>query len=455
MLRAVGAIASTMCLLAVGATHVPGAHPPQTARRSLPSIDSAAFTAADFFDPQRVWTVELTLGAEDWAAMQPRTSSRPRNYTERFQGSDGGRNGLAAAQGIEFTYVHADLAIDGRRFGNVGLRYKGNGTFRNASRGNGKYPLKIDLNKYVKGQKLAGLTTLNLQNNITDASWMNEVLAYRLYRDAGVPAPRSSYARVYMTVPGAPRREYWGLYSISENIDTNFSLDRFGTRRGAILKPSTSRVFADLGDDWALYTQTYDPKTDLTPDEQRRVIDFCRFVTTAGDAEFAARLGEHVDLEAFARYAAVLVWLANTDSLLANGQNYYVYLHPQTHRLSFVPWDQDGSFGNFGRFRGLRSESLDVSAPWQGTNRFLKRVFGVEAFRTLYLTKLDEFSRTLFTPDRFAAQMAEIAPAIREAIAEESASKLSAFDAAVAGSTGIVPFTRARAANVTRQLAER
>jgi spore coat protein CotH len=351
--------------------------------------------------------------------------------------------------------VHADLAIDGRRFDNVGLRYKGNGTFRNASRGNGKYPLKIDLNKYVKGQKLAGVTTINLQNNVTDASWMNEVLAYRLYRDAGVPAPRSSYARVYLTVPGAPRREYWGLYSISENVDTNFALDRFGTRRGAILKPSTSRVFAHLGDDWARYTQTYDPKTDLTPDEQRRVIDFCRFVTSAGDEEFASRLSAYLDLEAFARYAAVLVWLANTDSLLANGQNYYVYLHPQTHRLLFVPWDQDGSFGNFGRFRGIRSESLDVSTPWQGNNRFLERVFAVEAFRTLYLAKLDEFSRTLFRSDRFAAQMAEIAPVIRSAIEDESAAQLRGFDSAVAGSAGIVPFARARAANVTRQLAER
>jgi hypothetical protein len=51
--------------------------------------------------------------------------------------------------------------------------------------------------------------------------------------------------------------------------------------------------------------------------------------------------------------------------------------------------------------------------------------------------------------------MAEIAPVIRSAIEDESAAQLRGFDSAVAGSAGIVPFARARAANVTRQLAER
>jgi len=31
---------------------------------------------------------------------------------------------------------------------------------------------------------------------------MNEVFVTRLFRDAGVPAPRTAYARVFVTVPG-------------------------------------------------------------------------------------------------------------------------------------------------------------------------------------------------------------------------------------------------------------
>ncbi len=422
-------------------------------RQQSPTV-ATDVTAADFFNPLRVWTVELTMTASAWTAIQPRTDARARNSAERFQGADGARNGLAAAQGIEFNYTHADLFLDGRRLPDVGLRYKGNGTYRNAARGNGKYSLKIDLNRYVRGQKLGGLTTINLQNNVTDASWMNEVLAYRLYRDAGVPAPRTSYARVYVTIPGGPVRDYWGLYSISENVDTDFIEARFDTTRGAILKPSTAAVFSDLGPDWSRYNQAYDPKTTLATAEQRRIIEFCRLVSSADDTAFAARVGEFVDLDQFARYAALLVWLANTDSLIDNGQNYYVYLHPDTRRLHFIAWDQDGSFGNFGRFRGGQAEGLSIRTPWRRANRFLERMFAVEAFRARYLARLEEFSRTIFQPDRFAAQMAEIAPVIRPAISDESASYLPAFDGAAAGTTGIVPFARARAASVARQLAE-
>ena len=118
-----------------------------------------------------------------------------------LQGPEGKRNGVAAAVGIEFEYVKANLEFEGQAFNDVAVRYKGNGTFLE-SRGSTKRSLKIDLNKNVKGQKLAGITKLNLHNNITDPSEMNEPLSHRLYRDAGVPAPRTAYARVYVTVPG-------------------------------------------------------------------------------------------------------------------------------------------------------------------------------------------------------------------------------------------------------------
>jgi hypothetical protein len=75
-----------------------------------------------------------------------------------------------------------------KEFKDVAVRYKGNGTFME-SRASTKRSFKIELNKYVKGQKLKGLTTLNLHCNVTDTSWMNEILSYRLYRDAKVPAP--------------------------------------------------------------------------------------------------------------------------------------------------------------------------------------------------------------------------------------------------------------------------
>ena len=334
--------------------------------------------------------------------MQPtRRSQRRRGFGGgRFLGPPGGRNGVAARQGIEFDYVHATLQIDDWTFRDVAVRYKGNGSYLRATRaGSDKISLKVDLNKYVKGQKLAGLTTINFQNNITDAGWMNEVLAYRLYRDAGALAPRTTYAQVYLTVDGQSEKRFLGLYSISENVDENFFEERFGTRKGAILKPSTQDSVHRLGRRLDVYNQSYDPKTDLTDAQKARIIELGRLVSGATDEEFAARIGDYVDLDDFARYFAVLVWLANHDSLLQNGQNFYTYLHPDTNRMHFIAWDQDFSFGNV---RNLAT-SWSIHRPWSGNNRFLARLYNVEAFRSKYLCAADRVFGTPVRPRPFSA----------------------------------------------------
>src|SRR5204862_2644139 len=132
-----------------------------------------------------------------WRAMAPPEHGNRGidfNRTEWLQGARGKRNGLASAMGIEFPIVHASLTIGDRNFQDVGVRYKGNGTYLEGM-GAGKFSFKIDPNQFVKGQSLGGATKLNLHNNVTDPSWMNEPLSYRLYRDAGVPAPRTAYTR--------------------------------------------------------------------------------------------------------------------------------------------------------------------------------------------------------------------------------------------------------------------
>lgn len=423
----------------------PAAGRPQAEPTNVKSI-----SAAEFFSPTTVWDAHLTLSADDWRDMQPRYGAGGGGFGGgfgggRFLGPPGGRNGVSGRQGIEFTYVHATLRINDWTFSDVAVRYKGNGTFMRA-RGSDKISLKVDLNKFVKGQKLAGLTTINFQNNITDIGWMNETLAYRLYRDAGGYAPRSSYARVYLTVAGHARR-YLGLYSIAENIDEHFIEDRFGTRQGAIFKPSTPEPFTYWGADWNAYSQSYDPKTDLTDAEKQRVIDLGRLVSSASDAEFARQIADYVDLDSFATYFATLVWIANSDSLLQNGQNYYTYLHPDG-KMHFIAWDQDGSFGNFRMSGG----GWTIHYPWAGTNPFLGRIYAHEPFRRKYLAKVAEIGERLWLPERFAAQIAEIAPAIRPSVELEGTQWLPGFDQIASGNTGILPYVRARAAFVKGEL---
>ena len=283
-------------------------------------------------------------------------------------GPEGGRNGASAMAGIDFKYVHASIDFNGKAFQDVAVRYKGNSTFM-MSRGALKRSLKVDLNKYVKGQKIAGVTTLNLHSNVNDASWMNEPLSYRLFRDGAVPGPRTSYARVYLTVAGKYEKQYLGLYSLVEDVTEEAVGD-------AIFKPSTRNLFGYLGDDWKKYKQMYDPKTELTAAHKQRVIDFAKLVTSGSDSEFEAQVGSYLEMDEVARYLAINVWLANMDSILAMGQNFYLSLSAKTNRFRILPWDLDLSFGGMGG-----GTELSIEHPWRGENRFLERLFAVGAFK--------------------------------------------------------------------------
>jgi hypothetical protein len=477
-----------------------------------------SLTSDALFQLTKVWTVHLTLSREAWDALTPVAPATvpppappppppgpatapnaqtppalpdklPPQFVAGFLAPEGKRNGISGQTGRDFEYVRAALDFEDRHFDDVAVRFKGNGTY-NAVPKFGKPSFKIDLNKYVKGQKLAGVSTLNLHSNITDASWMNEVLAYRLYRDAGAPAPRTAYAKVYVTIPGSQVRKYLGLYSLVENVDTNFFADgRSSVPGGAIFKPVTRAPFTDLGKDWAAYNQTYDPKTDLTAAQKQRIIDFCDLVSNGSDQAFAARLSEFVDLDAFAKHMAVNVWLANPDGLLGQGQNYYVYLHPKAQTLAFVPWDQDHSFGQFVPFVPAEAQQQwDILHPWanpfQGAppamadkltkqygqqlaqlRRFLERTMALESFKRKYLPALAELTRTVAQPERLSRQVDELAAVIGPVVAEEPAdARTPAFKESLGEATfkrpinqnvTVVPiktFVRLRHASVVAQL---
>lgn len=346
-----------------------------------------------------------------------------------LQGPQGGRNGLSAARGIQFDYVRAQLEFDGHRLNDIAVRYKGNGTYMQA-RDTEKKSFKLDLNDFAKGQKIAGATKLNLHNNISDPGWMHEPLAHALYRAAGVPAPRTAYARLTVTVPGLHQAKPFGLYSLVENPDENWAKDHFGTKKGLILKPVTQELFIDKGSDWAAYQQAYDPKTDLTEPQKQRVFAFAKLVTQADDAEFARRLPEFLDVDEFSRFMAVTVWLSSTDSILMLGQNFIVYLHPETDKFLFVPWDLDRAFGNFFT---PNPEELSLRKAWSDENRFLNRVMNVPAVRDAYLARLEEFQKTIFQPARIARQVEELAAVLRPVVKEEGQARLARFNQFVAG----------------------
>jgi spore coat protein H len=162
------------------------------------------------------------------------------------------------------------------------------------------------------------------------------------------------------------------------------------------------------------------------------VIDLARLTTHASEADFAARIGEFLDLDAFARFLACETILANFDGILNTGQNYLIYLDPRTDRFGFIPWDLDHSWGEF-PFAATADERERASIwhPWLGENRFLERLMGVPTFRDRYRAEMERLLSTQFVPERLSRRLDELAAVVRPFIAEESAHRLTQFELAV------------------------
>jgi spore coat protein H len=393
-------------------------------------------TAEELYRTTNIWLAHLSFSREAWKAIQPKRNAPMPNFFQPdgsflLRNPNASRSGLAGVLGFEFDWAHADFEFGGVPFTNVAARIKGNGSHLLSLYGD-KRAFKIDLNKNVKGQKLAGEDELTFNNLVADRSFIAEALGYEFFRDAGVPAPRTAFAYLNESVAGKWDHKPLGLYVMVEPVDAHFTRERFGSRKVPIFKPVTYHLFEYVGDDWSAYADAYDAKTEAKPEQQRRVIDFTRLVSKASDAEFAAHVAEFLDLDEFAKFLAGQVILANYDGILFDGQNFYVYLDPRSDKFGFIPWDLDASWGSFAVWFTEERERASIWHPWVGTNHFLERVMVVDEFKKLYRAALEDDLARLFVPERLFRRMDELASVVRPAVTAESDFRLARFEKALA-----------------------
>jgi len=315
---------------------------------ATPLLDASQVRQADdLYRTTNIWPVHLTFTREQWQALKPKRIKPMANFilpNGRWLlcNPESRRSGLLGVLGHEYDWSLAECEFGQVPFPNVAARVKGN-----ISSLWDKRPFRLDLNKFRRGQKLGGLDELTFDNLVFDYSCMNEALAYEFFRDAGVPAPRTAYAWLSVSVTTQWERKPFGLYLMEEAVEAAFAAERFGSRKTPLFKPSTYTLFEYMGDDWSAYARIYDLKTEAAPGQRQRVIEFARLVSSAGDQEFAERVGGFLDLDEFARFLAVQVLLPNYDCLLSTGQNYYLYLGQRSNKFGFIPWDLDAAWGNF------------------------------------------------------------------------------------------------------------
>ncbi|MFO0905254.1 MAG: CotH kinase family protein [Pirellulales bacterium] len=399
---------------------------------ALGQTSTAKEESAALFGIAKHWDVHLRVTAENWKAMQPKGGPPWLNPPPGPELAPNGPNVPPPATppgppprmrpgdfGYEFSYVKAQVTIGDRTWKDVGLRFKGNGTYMVSAEGR-KRPFKLDFDRFVDGQKAFGLSRLNLHNNIMDPTLARQAVGYPVFQSLGVPASRTAFAEVRLTIDGETTNELLGVYTMVEEVDADFLRRHFANPKGLLLKPEGTQGLEYLGEDWSKY-EWFEPKTDPTDAQKKRVIDFVRLIHQADDETFRRDIDKFLDVDEFLRFLAVNAWLSNMDSFLTHVHNYYVYLDPDTNRFVLLPWDLDLAWGAFlllGTPEQL--QQLDVFHPHVGKGPVIERLLAIPEWRALYRKHLESLQASFGDEGPTLRQLREVNQMLREPRAREA-----------------------------------
>ena len=232
--------------------------------------DDQILTAAKLFDPHHVVDIEISVPEADWDTIR----AESRSIFDALK-----------KEPVEspFTYVKADISIDGVDIKDVGIRKKG---FL-GSLDEQRPSLKVKFAEYKDQSPIAGLDRLTLNNNKQDPSGLSQYLGYRLFNESGTVASRCNLA--HLTVNGKDL----GIYSNVESIKPPMLEHGFGDNSGALWEGTITDFYEE-------FIKRFETKNEQAKYEPlRQVADIL-----AQEAVDVDRLDKLVDIEAFVRFWA-------------------------------------------------------------------------------------------------------------------------------------------------------
>lgn len=257
-------------------------------------------------------------------------------HTIDIELADGSESSLWADP---YTYVPADVTIDGTRLEDVGVRLRGKiGSFRTLD---GKPKLKLDFNRYVDGRRFEEMESLSLNNSVVDCSYLKEPLAYAAFNAIGAPQMRTAYTQV--TIDGSD----YGLYVAVDTQDDRFLRRNWDDHTGNLYDGKyvwygdRDYVLLDFGEgNDGLYQ--LEEGDDVGNDDIAGISS--ALAEAWGQPDFYARMGEVIDWESVLRVWAGEQWAGQNDGYCLNKNNYRVYFDPEDGKADWIQWDMDYSF---------------------------------------------------------------------------------------------------------------
>ncbi len=267
--------------------------------------------AAVMFNPLQVSNFSLQMTDEDYESLR---------YPNVSWDNEG-----------EWRETRMSLTMGGKRYGPyvVGVHLKGAwGSWRDIS---GKAAFKIKMDAFVKGQTLLGVSRITLNNMVQDPTYLRETISYRLYRNLGIPSPRTGYANVSLN----------GIdYGLHLNVETmnKQMLKRWGVSSAHLYKGAVP-YFPDL-------TSGSEPMFAIESGDKTNTSDLTEFMelnNLSGKAWWDA-VSARMDMDLLTLGWASEIYSGHWDGYVRNLNNYFVNFD-NDGKVQLLPWGVDQTWG--------------------------------------------------------------------------------------------------------------
>lgn len=357
------------------------------------TVAAEKLKAADLLDPNRVLKIRLEMPEESWDKLRRQT----RDASTAF-------NGLPNRK--PYTYVKADLWIDGLKIPSVGVRKKG--FFGSAD--TRRPSLKIKFDEFIDQDPASGLSRITLNNNKQDRSLASQFLTYQLFRRAGNPAPRSNWAQV--TVNG----KSLGVYTHVESIRKPFLKHNFNSKSGNLYEGT-------LTDFHHTAVESLEAKTN-EDENNRSDAESLTKLLHGEDPPDVAELDKQIDLPSFMRHWAIESLIGFWDGYSSNQNNYFVYFRPSDGRGVFIPWGADSSFTNRTPF----SFGIREVGPIYAQAILANRLYRAEGIPEQYRETMHSILKDAFNEEHLLAETDRIQELLKPYVDTTQADYAKAMD---------------------------
>jgi len=221
------------------------------------------------------------------------------------------------------TYVPATVREGDRVLTNVAVRIKGMGSFRSIDE---KPSLAVKFDEFATNQHYRGLNKLMFNNSVQDRTYLAEMLATQMFRDAGVPASRCTHARVQLN-----GRDL-GLYVVMEAMNKQFLKQHFANANGNLYEAYLLDVNARMEQDGG------------EPGNQSDVRALYSASRIADPAERWRQLNRVLDVDRFVSFVAMEMLTSHWDGYAIHTNNYRIYHEPVSDKFVFITHGIDWAF---------------------------------------------------------------------------------------------------------------